>query len=254
MCPAGWTARGSLLALRESGRGDEDLRWLSLDAAAPGGPRGRPELPLDDARIRLTMPRYRHPLAVPRQWIGGNLVLLVPLLHHGHDRGLRPGWSGPIAAALRVLALACGSDPNDPHGEALGRALCEAVFANTILVLDGTWWGTTVDGRGQASDLVPVGRCVTTPWSRDVNTAAWVDDWIGARLGLTGGPRGPGPIVRSNATGGWPRVSLPPVRQPSLLGRRLHPLRSRNMSTSPVAPGPWARLWDADAAFEPGVP
>jgi len=218
-----WTYHGIGVALREQ-RG----RYRSLGGSDPGPARcdlarwshaGSFEPPASLARrlamdgieahatrptVDLHVPGLRGSARIPRAWIGTSLVMLAPMIHHREGGG---AWKGPVQSALDALGRCCGGHHLDAC--ALGARVAAEVFADTVLVLDGTWWAAVDEGAGGITSLSSVEHIVATSTFADLSLMATMDAWLDARLGIAHAITTQDLRIEGNVAA-WPRVGVLP--------------------------------------------
>jgi hypothetical protein len=208
--------------------------------------------PRREQGVRTDLPGARRARALPSEWFGRHLCLVVPCA------ALDPGTKksvGPLAAALRALDRHIGGPRNRESARVAARML-STVFASVTVVIDGAWWADLSAESGTARSLIPLGRVLTLhadhpdpAWARTMQQT--FDPWLAHRLGLSRRGAGLDHAIRGIGNGGnarWPRarVSEGPHRERGLAGRALEALwkpGAKKPRLGPAVPGDLGRVW-----------
>lgn len=162
-------------------RGDLDTAQQLLDSAGlPVHARVQAQDLRSSPRLRLSIPGFRRAAALPRDFVGRNLVLVAPL---SHRRDSSTNFLGPSQSTLACLAELCRLEGSPQALAKAGARIAREAFSTTSLVLDGTWW-TPLDAAGQPlGDAIAVEHFLCTPSLGTRGSARAVDNWIGRLLG-----------------------------------------------------------------------
>lgn len=200
-------------------------------------------------RLRISVPCSPRDAAIPRGWIGSNLVWAAPLAHH---REGAVGYLGPASSCLAEFARLCRLEGSPRQLVGWGARLMREAFASASLVLDATWWAP-LGGEGQPVDsAIPLEHCLASPSIASPEAAEILDAWIGQLLGhppRRGARAQPTPRVMGERKA-WPRTSLPgrSRRTRALAARAVEAVWSRGRrparpALAPPTPGNFARVW-----------
>lgn len=162
-------------------RGDLDTAQQLLDASGlPVHARAQAHQLRNAQRIRLTIPGFRRPAAIPRDFVGRNLIVVAPV---SHRRESGAGFQGPAQSALACLAELCRLEGSASALAKAGARIASEAFATASLLLDATWW-TPLDATGRpVGEAVAVEHVLCSPSLGRRGGALAIDAWIGRLLG-----------------------------------------------------------------------
>lgn len=262
-------ARRSFLAV-----GDLDVGQRVFDAAGVVAHASASDQSLAAApRLRLQLPGSGRDAAVPRAWVGSNLVIATPVSHrrastraaapgkHAFRRAVRApsqAYWGPASASLAALARHCRLEGSPAQLVRLGTTLAREVFASATLFVDATWWTALESDGVPMAGAVAVEHCLASPSLAQPEAAAVLDAWIGQLLGhpptTTERPAGRLTPRIAGDRRPWPRAPLPKSssKARSLAGRAVEAMwtksNARRQPTArhalaPPTPGRFAQVW-----------
>jgi hypothetical protein len=162
-------------------RGDLDTAQQLLDSAGlPVHARVQAQELRNSPRVRLSVPGFRRPAAIPRDFVGRNLILVAPL---SHRQDTTAHFLGPSQSTLALLAELCRLEGSPAALAKAGARIARECFATSSLVLDGTWWAPLDTGGQPVGDAVAIEHFLCTPSLGTRGSALAVDSWIGRLLG-----------------------------------------------------------------------
>jgi hypothetical protein len=196
--------------------------------------------------------------------VGTSLVLLAPLAHR--QLPAQDDFMGPAASAIAALAEHCGLEGSAEALVRSGVQLIDDVFADSLMVLDATWWVamTSRERRRGISDWSPASEYVAPEHVLALGEPvgardhALVDLWISELLGLdrrrrSSAPRG---TVRiEGRRGPWPEAQLPAKKRKGMAGKAVEALWTSRRRKSvrakgalgPAIPGRFSAVWSSAA-------
>ncbi len=162
-------------------RGDLDTAQQVLDAAElPVHVRAQTHALRNAARMKLTLPGFRRAAAIPRDFVGRNLVIVAPV---SHRRDTSAGFLGPSQSALAALAQMCRLEGSSTALAKAGARIAGEAFATATLLLDATWWAP-LDASGRpVAEAVAIEHFLCTPSLGRRGGARAIDNWVGRLLG-----------------------------------------------------------------------